>query len=127
MGGSGEGGSQATRLALHPALGLLPRWTVVDGGGTGTLGREEPELGLERSRRLWPWASLAKASHALAFCPPGSLVQARPSVIFPHPHGARDRPRLRLCPEACSVALLGPGLSFPRREGHSDGRRQQKP
>lgn len=95
----------------------------VDSGrrcGTRTLGREEPELDPERSGQLVALDVTLKgqpctrlpSSKAL-----GASVQVCPSVIFPHPHGAQDRPRLRLFSEACSVALLGPGLSSPEQRG----------
>ena len=46
----------------------------------------------------------------------GALVQAHPSVIFPHPHGAQDRPRLRLFSEACSVPSWGQASAVQSRE-----------
>ena len=120
LGGSGVGGSQATWLGLHPALGLLPGWTVVDGDGTGTLGREEPELDPERSCQLVVLDVTLKGqpcTHLLSPKALEALAQARPSIIFTHPHSAQDRPRLRLFSEACSAALLGPGLSCPEQRG----------
>lgn len=70
MGGSGVGGSQATWLVLHPALGLLPGWTVVDGVAHGHWAERSQSWTLKDQANLWPWTSLSKASHALAFRPP---------------------------------------------------------